>query len=227
MTRVRPFTRLGQLARWFAVPHPARPVEWRWSAFRKSRETFRFESATKSKTGSGAADRREVRAGRRAGCRWEWRSHGANGCAGRARTMFILQPVPEHPSKGGPGMAGKEAEATSLPRPVHMTGPRTLSLNNQRYGWRPWKGRDEGNRTPYPQITSLMLYPNELHRLEHTAGFEPTTSGSLRRSARLSYMRNPGSSDRRYTGWQCHPRQARPHELDPLPVTGASPGAGV
>jgi len=59
--------------------------------------------------------------------------------------MFILQPVPEHPSKGGPDLAGKEAEATSLPRPVHMTGPRTLSLNNQRYGWRPrWRTVMEG-----------------------------------------------------------------------------------
>jgi len=39
-------------------------------------------------------------------------------------------------------------------------------------------------------------------------------------------MRTPGSGDERYAERQGHPRQARAHELDPLPVTGTSPGSG-
>jgi hypothetical protein len=39
-------------------------------------------------------------------------------------------------------------------------------------------------------------------------------------------MRDPGSCDQRYTGPQSGPRQARFRELDPLPVTGTSPGSG-
>lgn len=44
--------------------------------------------------------------------------------------MFILQPVPEHPSKGGSGFGNAGFRLCYRDRP-RRTGPRTLSLNNQ------------------------------------------------------------------------------------------------
>jgi hypothetical protein len=163
MTRVRPFTRLGRVARWIAGPHLAEPVEWQRSVSRKSSETFRFGSATTQSQVPGRPTDEKVRAGRRAECRWEWRSHGANGCAGRARTMFILQPVRGHPRRAVPtwqwGSRSRPAAATDPAGPA----PEPLVSVTSTLSWRPLKGRDGGNRTLYPQITSLMLYPNELH----------------------------------------------------------------
>ena len=62
--------------------------------------------------------------------------------------------------------------------------------------------------------------------MEHIAGIEPAASGLASGALPLSHMRDPGSGDQRYTGRQYRPCQARTHELDPLPVTGKSPGSG-
>ncbi len=112
-------------------------------------------------------------------------------------------------------------------------------------------GRPAGP-TPEPlvSVTSTLSWRPRWRTVME--GVEPSTVGlSVRCSTRLSYISGahdgirthdlriapalcltepharPGSGHRRYTRAQRGPCQARFEELDPLPVTGALPGAGV
>lgn len=230
MTRVRPFTRLGPAGPLVRQPRTPRDRSNGSGAFSgRVAGLLRSESTTTQYSSSGAADRREERAGRRAGCRWEWRSHGANGCAGRARTMFILQPVPEHPRRAVPALAAWRPKPSALPRPIPRgPAPEPLVSVTSVTGWRPQvKDRDGGSRTLYSQIRDLMLYP-----MSYILAARDGTRTRDFRTLHPAFNRQtpraiPDTSDRWYTVLQCRPRQARLKSSTRYQSSARRRGAGV
>lgn len=114
---------------------------------------------------------------------------------------------------------------TAVADPARPAPEPVVSITSTQSRW-PLEGRDGGIRTLDSQIISLMLSPTELHlwsTRQESNPRPPDLSGALTPELHAQSRR---SCDQRYTGRQSHPRQARTHELDPLPVTGKSPGSG-
>lgn len=201
----------GPWGRWFAAPTPRGAVE--------------FDSQARRSQGLGRpsdADSGQAASGMSMGMAKPWRKRvrgpGQNHVHPSAGAGAL------HEGRFRPWRAGCRPFRRDRPR---RAGPRTRSLCNQLNGLVRFHPRDGRTRTPYIQIISLVLYPNELHPWSTQRDSNPRLpdrSGALPGWAMRTIPPLPMTAVHGTAG---PPAPGESSRTRPAAVTGQSPGAGV